>query len=85
MILHPLSNLVLNTSHLRTPGFRKNGRCSKIVLPLSIISDVVLPLLDKISEFLSKLKSEYQAIKIEDPIVLPFEIALTYFLDKALV
>ena len=44
------------------PGFKKNGKCSNIVFPLSIISLVVAPLLESIKAFLSKLKREYHAI-----------------------
>ena len=71
MILQPLSNLELNTSHLSVPGLIKKGKCSNIVLPLSIISLVVAPLFESISEFLSKLNTEYHAIKIDEHIVLP--------------
>ena len=53
------------------PGFKKKGRCSNIVLPLSMISLVVAPLFESIKEFLSKLNNEYQAIKIDEQIVLP--------------
>ena len=48
-----------------------------------MISLVVAPLFESIKEFLSKLNNEYQAIKIDEQIVLPTCLLAKHTLNRS--